>query len=76
MAGQDVQTDVPGIGDAGDVLAIGDPNLLFEPAGSDGSGLPYMDLEALSASGNMTINGTTIANNTASGAGSKVTRST
>jgi hypothetical protein len=50
---------VPGISnwDAGDVLAIGDPNLTFEPAGSDGSLLPYMDLEALSASGNMTING-------------------
>ena len=50
---------VPGISswDAGDVLGIGDPNLSFEPAGSDGSVLPYMDLEAFSASGNMTING-------------------
>ncbi len=50
---------VPGISswDAGDVLAIGDPNLSFEPVGSDGSVLPYMDLEAFAASNNMTING-------------------
>ncbi len=34
---------VPGMDswDAGDVLGIGDPNLSFEPAGSDGSVLPY-----------------------------------
>ena len=50
---------VPGIQDwdAGDILAIGDPNLSFEPAGSDGSLMGYMDLEAFSASGNMTLNG-------------------
>ena len=50
---------VPGISswDAGDVLGIGDPNLSFEPVGSDGSVLPYMDLEAFAASSNMTING-------------------
>ncbi len=50
---------VPGVEswDAGEVLAIGEPNLTFEPAGSDGSILPYMDLEVFSASGNMTING-------------------
>ncbi|MGB5676410.1 MAG: DUF2341 domain-containing protein, partial [Gammaproteobacteria bacterium] len=50
---------VPGISswDAGDVLGIGDPNLSFEPVGSDGSVLPYMDLEAFAASNDMTING-------------------
>jgi hypothetical protein len=50
---------VPGIQDwdAGEVLAIGDPNLSFEPAGSDGSLMPYFDLEGFSASANMTING-------------------
>jgi VCBS repeat-containing protein len=50
---------VPGIQDwdAGEVLAIGDPNLSFEPAGSDGSLMPYFDLEGFSASNNMTING-------------------
>jgi uncharacterized delta-60 repeat protein len=50
---------VPGISswDAGEVLGIGDPNLSFEPAGSDGSVLPYMDLEAFAASNDMTING-------------------
>ena len=50
---------VPGISswDAGDVLGIGEPNLTFEPAGSDGSVLPYMDLEAFAASNNLTVNG-------------------
>ncbi|WP_035247523.1 DUF7948 domain-containing protein, partial [Desulfogranum mediterraneum] len=50
---------VPGIADwdAGEVLGIGDPNLSFEPVGSDGSILPYMDLEAFAASTDMTING-------------------
>ncbi|WP_297696753.1 DUF2341 domain-containing protein, partial [uncultured Eudoraea sp.] len=50
---------VPGVAswDAGEVLGIGDPNLSFEPAGSDGSVLPYMDLEQFSASNNMTLNG-------------------
>lgn len=50
---------VPGVAswDAGEVLGIGDPNLSFEPAGSDGSVLPYMDLEQFAASNNMTLNG-------------------
>ena len=39
------------------MLGIGDPNLSFEPVGSDGSVLPYMDLEAFAASSDMTING-------------------
>ncbi len=50
---------VPGISnwDSGEILAIGDPNLSFEPVGSDGSILPYFDLEGFSASNNMTVNG-------------------
>ena len=43
--------------DAGEILAIGDPNLSFEPVGTDGSILPYFDLEGFSASNNMTVDG-------------------
>ena len=43
--------------ETGYVLAIADPNLTFEPAGSDGSVLSFMGLEDFAADSEMVING-------------------
>ncbi|MCB1759934.1 MAG: DUF4347 domain-containing protein, partial [Gammaproteobacteria bacterium] len=50
---------VPGLDswESGEVLAIADPNLTFEPAGSDGSILNFMNLESFAADTEMMING-------------------